>query len=496
MIKLHPPIFADVKPILNWLSSHGLKPTGAIEDSRKVRPGDVFLAYPGDFADGRTYIPDAIRRGAVAVIWQTGGDFAWQPEWQVPNLPVDALRLASGPLSHALQSYPCERLSLLAVTGTNGKTTISQWIAQSLSKPCAIIGTLGAGVLGDLIETGFTTPEAGTLSRYLADFIAQGVHACALEASSIGVEEHRLDGARFDTVIFTNLTRDHLDYHGSMESYAAAKAKLFQWPRLRLAIVNLDDAFGRELCASTSASKLIGYSLNEVRDAAFPVVFAEAIEDTPVGMRFKLRVPNGSTTVEARLLGRYNLSNLLAVAAFLFDQGLSAGEIGEVLSELRPPAGRLEVVSAESEPLVAVDYAHTPDALQNALVALRCAAHARGGRLVVLFGCGGNRDHGKRVLMGEVAERFADRVVLTSDNPRRENPNEIISEIYAGAPSAEIEADRGAAIRKVISTVQSQDVVLLAGKGHEPYQEIMGEKRPFSDVIEARAALAARRETN
>jgi UDP-N-acetylmuramoyl-L-alanyl-D-glutamate--2,6-diaminopimelate ligase len=329
--------------------------------------------------------------------------------------------------------------------------------------------------------------------RYLAQFRADKAAACALEASSIGIEEGRMNGARVDVAVFTNFTRDHLDYHGTMEAYADAKAKLFAWPRLRTAIINLDDELGVRLYRESSATRLLGYSLSEPnRD--FPAhVRAEELVDTPFGQRFALVVPNGRAIVDTALVGRYNISNLLAVAAVLHDAGLQVAEIARRLSELTPPPGRMERVGGNAEPLVVVDYAHTPDALENALVALRDVATPRGGRLCVVFGCGGDRDKGKRPQMGQVAEARADRVLVTSDNPRSEQPQSIIDDIVAGMTHAETQIDRAAAIRQVIVEADPRDVILLAGKGHEPYQEIAGVRYPFSDVEQAQAALAARR---
>lgn len=479
--------------ILQHLAVLGIQPRGLADDSRRVRPGDLFLAYPGALADGRSFIDDAIARGAAAVLWEPGADFSWNPDCSLANLSVSGLRALCGALAHSVCGRPSERLSLIAVTGTNGKTTISQWIACTHPRPCAVIGTLGAGLPGELADTGFTTPEATTLTRYLADFADAGVQACALEASSIGIEEGRLNGARIDLAIFTNLTRDHLDYHGSMESYAAAKASLFSWPRLRAAIINLDDPFGREMAARTTATKVIGYTQQASPGQRQGTVHAEDVEETLSGLRFRLCAPNGRALVETPLIGRYNVSNLLAVAAVLIDAGLTPREVATRFAELAPPPGRLEKIGGYNEPLVVVDYAHTPDALENSLGALRDVATARGAGLVVVFGCGGDRDRGKRPLMGAVAERLADRVVLTSDNPRSEDPLRILNEIHVAAPQALVMADRAAAITQTLATAHPADVVLIAGKGHETYQEIAGERRPFSDVAVARAALAARR---
>ncbi|KAB2925570.1 MAG: UDP-N-acetylmuramoyl-L-alanyl-D-glutamate--2,6-diaminopimelate ligase [Dechloromonas sp.] len=478
------------------IESLGVNLEGAADDSRQVRPGDLFIAYPGDLADGRRYIADALARGAVAVLWQPGGDFAWNPQWTVPNRPVAELRPLAGPLAHAIYGYPSEALSLIAVTGTNGKTTVSQCIAQAYAKPCAIIGTLGAGFPGELVETGFTTPEATTLMRYLADFRRRDAAACALEASSIGIEEGRMNGARVDVAVFTNFTRDHLDYHGTMEAYAAAKEKLFHWPRLRTAIINLDDPLGPHLAGESTALRVIGYGIGEGRRDFHALVRAENLEDTPFGQRFLLILPNGRGTVDTALVGRYNVANLLAVAAVLHDAGLSAAEVVRRLAELTPPPGRMERVGGNGEPLVVVDYAHSPDALENALSTLRAVAEARGGQLTVVFGCGGDRDRGKRPQMAEVASRIADRVLVTSDNPRSEDPAAIVADIVAGLRQGEVEIDRAAAIRKAVGTAAAGDVILLAGKGHEPYQEIAGIRHPFSDVEQAQAALQRRRQSS
>jgi UDP-N-acetylmuramoyl-L-alanyl-D-glutamate--2,6-diaminopimelate ligase len=482
------------RQLLDQLEAMGITPNGVADDSRQVQLGDLFLAYPGDLADGRRYIADALARGAVAVLWQPGGDFNFS--FSAANLPVDALRPLAGPLAHAVYGHPSEGLSLIAITGTNGKTTISQCLAKAYPNPCAIIGTLGAGFPDALTETGFTTPEATTLMRYLAQFRSAGAAACALEASSIGIEEGRMNGARVDIAVFTNLTRDHLDYHGTMEAYAEAKKKLFMWPRLRTAIINLDDEFGRLLSRETTAQRILGYAIGEQRRDFPALVRAENLIDTPFGQRFSLVLPNGRAMVDTGLVGRYNIANLLAVAAVLHDAGVQAVEVARRLSELTPPPGRMERIGGQGEPLVVVDYAHTPDALENALVALRPVATSRGGNLHVVFGCGGDRDPGKRPQMGEVAERLADHVLVTSDNPRSEAPEAIIDAIVAGMTQAEVEADRAAAIRRVVLAAEVTDVILLAGKGHEPYQEISGVRHHFSDVEQASAALAMRHPEN
>lgn len=482
---------SQLKQILQQFSA--LELSGAMDDSRQLRPGELFLAYPGHGADGRQYIPQALAAGAGAVCWEPGGGFAWNPAWQVPHLEVQGLRALAGPLAHELAGRPSEAVALLAVTGTNGKTTISQWLSQAYPEPCSSIGTLGAGLHGNLVPTGFTTPEATTLARLLAEQGRQGARACALEASSIGIEEGRMNGFKVDAALFSNFTRDHLDYHGTMEAYAAAKEKLFLWPGLRLAVINLDDALGQRLARSTTANRVIGYSLEGRMDLP-AVVRATNLQATAQGQAFELQTPWGNALVETPLVGRYNVANLLAVAGVLLDRGLNPVDTAARLAALTPPPGRMERYGGNGEPLVVVDYAHTPDALVSALDALRPLAEARGGSLFCVFGCGGDRDPGKRPLMGEAAVSRADQVWITSDNPRSENPMDIIAAIRQGAPGARVEADRARAIAQAVHMAQEQDVILIAGKGHEPYQEIAGVRHPFADGEQTRLALAARNE--
>ena len=478
--------------ILRQFATLGVEPIGVADDSRQVQPGDLFLAYPGDVADGRRYIGDAIARGAAAVVWESedAAEVDWD-ELAVPSLAVAGLKSIAGPLAHAVLGDPSERMSLIAVTGTNGKTSCSQWIARAHPRRCAIIGTLGAGFPGALSETGFTTPQATTLARCLAEFGKAGGDACALEASSIGIAEGRMNGAHVDIAAFTNLTRDHLDYHGTMEAYAAAKEQLFLWPGLRAAVLNLDDPFGMHLAASSKARLKIGYTLANATASVDMLLSARDIRSADAGLHFILGAPQGECEVRSRVVGRYNVANLLAVAGVLLAAGLPFEQLGERLSALEAPPGRMQRCGGLGKPLVVVDYAHSPDALANALTALRDEATARGGRLLCVFGCGGDRDHGKRPMMGEAAARLADAVLLTSDNPRSESPRAIIAEILAGAPGARVIVDRREAIATAIAEAKSNDVILLAGKGHEGYQEVAGAFHPFSDLAEADLALAA-----
>lgn len=303
-----------------------------------------------------------------------------------------------------------------------------------------------------------------------------------------------MNGARVDVAVFSNFTRDHLDYHGSMEAYAAAKEKLFAWPRLRTAVINLDDELGRKLLRETTALRVLGYAIGEPRRDFMALVRAENLVDTPFGQRFSLVLPNGRAMVDTPLVGRYNISNLLAIAAVLHDAGVQPAEVARRLSELTPPPGRMERLGGNGEPLVIVDYAHTPDALDNALQALRDVARQRGGKLGVVFGCGGDRDRGKRPEMGSIAEQRADRVLVTSDNPRGERPQSIIDDILNGMSGGAAELDRAVAIQRAIGEAEAEDVILLAGKGHETYQEIAGSRVPFSDLEQADRALQLRRQ--
>jgi UDP-N-acetylmuramoyl-L-alanyl-D-glutamate--2,6-diaminopimelate ligase len=482
--------------LLAQLQGIGIAVERLENDSRRVREGDVFIASPGAHVDGRSYIADAIRRGAAAVLWEHEG-YRWNPDRLVPNLPVYHLDEVVGHLAHEVYARPSQQLRLIGVTGTNGKTSCTHWIAQALAAagaPCAVVGTLGNGFPGALIGSANTTPDALALHAALRQYADAGAAACAMEVSSIGLAQSRCNGACFETAVFTNLTRDHLDFHGTMEAYAAEKCKLFVWPELRTAVLNLDDPFGRTLAGMTTAPRIIGYSIDHTVDArCTEILAARRIEHAVAGLRFELVRGGETVDISAPLVGRYNVANLLAVAATLLAGGLPFAALPELLGRVQPPPGRMQRYGGHDSPLVVVDYAHSPDALMAALDALRPAATARGGKLVCVFGCGGDRDRGKRPQMGEIATRLADRVWLTSDNPRSEQAAAIVDEIRAGAGSAaRVELDRAQAIAAAIAEAGDADVVLVAGKGHETYQEIAGERRPFSDAAEVNAALQNR----
>ena len=465
----------------------GAPVTGLAVDSRRVNPGDLFLAYPGEQADGRRFIDQAIVAGAAAVLWDSRG-FHWNSAWKLPNMGVPELRAHLGDIASHFHGYPSRHLWVAGVTGTNGKTSCSHWIAQSLSRlgrQTAVIGTLGSGFPGALEPALNTTPDAVTLHAWLAEFRMRGADACAMEVSSHGIEQGRVGGVEFDVALFTNLSRDHLDYHRTMEDYAAAKAKLFHWPQLKHAIVNLDDRFGQKLAGSIERSrvKVLGYGLGRGEIAGHNLNLSTR------GLKLEIVTPWGAAKIDSPMIGAFNASNLLGVLGVLMASDVPLGDAVEALSRVEPVPGRLQMVREPGAPLVVVDYAHTPDALEKALETLRSTLPTE-GRLHCVFGCGGDRDPGKRPLMGEVATRLADRVVITSDNPRSENPRAIIDEILAGAhPNYAIEVDRATAILQGISGAVPHDVVLIAGKGHETYQEIGGRRLPFDDAEVAREIL-------
>lgn len=381
---------------------------------------------------------------------------------------------------------------MVGVTGTNGKTSVTQWIAQALSargRKCALVGTLGNGFPDALVPGPNTTPGAHVLREFLPESVRQGAQACAMEVSSIGLHQNRVAGIRFAVAVFTNLTRDHLEYHKTMDAYAAEKAKLFDWPGLGHAVLNLDDPFGRALAARLAGRvATTGYTL-ESATGTDRVLRATGLSESGGALAFTL----DGVRFQAPVVGRFNAANLLAVIGALLAGGERLADIAAVLRHIAPPAGRMQPVGGDDAPLVVVDYAHSPDALEKVLTTLRGTAAARGGRLVCVFGCGGDRDPGKRPQMGAVAERLADAVVVTSDNPRSEDPQAIIEQILAGMSSRPaVEPERAAAVDAAVAAADARDVILLAGKGHEPYQEIAGVRLPYSDLDSAKSALARR----
>ncbi|MFC3532659.1 UDP-N-acetylmuramoyl-L-alanyl-D-glutamate--2,6-diaminopimelate ligase [Vogesella facilis] len=459
-------------------------------DSRRVLPGDLFLACRGEYSDGRDFIAAALEKGAAAVLWDDADGFAWNPAWQVPNLPVANLRANAGIVAAHVYGHPSRDMAVVGITGTNGKTSISHWLAQAyalLGEKAALIGTVGNGFYGELTQTTHTTPDPITVQQKLAEYRRQGASVVSMEVSSHGLDQFRVNGVAFRSAVFTNLTRDHLDYHGSMEQYGASKAKLFHWQGLQHAVINADDAFGRTLAAGIDASRtrVITYGLEQgdVR----PLSLAANLD----GLQLTVTTPWGDADIKSPLLGRFNAANMLACLAVLCANGVALDDAARVLGKIQPARGRMQRIGSSLEPLVVVDYAHTPDALDKALATLADIRPA-GSKLYCVFGCGGDRDKGKRPLMGGIAERIADVAVVTSDNPRSEDPQAIIDDIVTGMQApGQVEIDRAAAIHWAVLQARVGDVVLIAGKGHEEYQDIAGVKHPFSDFRVAEDALTA-----
>ena len=481
---------SDLPSTLAWLRARA--PQGQLRtDSRHVQPGDIFIAWPGAAADGRAFVAQALAHGAAACLVEHDGsaDFAFA---DARIASFTGLKAITGSLAAQWLGHPAQALRIVAVTGTNGKTSTAWWLAHALPR-CAMVGTLGVGLPPHFTSTGMTTPDPVLLQTEFAKFIAAGAEFAAIEASSIGIVEHRLAGTAIDTAVFTNFTQDHLDYHGSMDAYWQAKAQLFDWPGLRVAVVNVDDAQGRALAQTLAPrSGLEVWTVGLQHPAR---LMAVDIAHTAQGMAFTVVEGQQRQPMQTALIGQYNISNLLGVLATLRGQGHSLAQAVAACASLQPVPGRMQQIAVVGQPLVAIDYAHTPDALVQALAALRPLAQARGGRLCCVFGCGGNRDARKRPLMGAAAEQGADQVLVTSDNPRLEDPQAIVADILAGMrPQTPYELDRAAAIAQAIAQADARDVVLLAGKGHEDYQDAQGHKRPFSDYHEAARAVQARQE--
>ncbi len=494
MVELHSPTQAA-----QWLHQHV---TGELRtDSRQVRPGDGFIAWPGAATDGRRYIAQAFAQGASACLMQREGSEPWQDQQPAERLAaLPQLKQTTGLVADAYYEMPTRDLTVLAVTGTNGKTSTACWLAQALAHPaigqrCGVVGTLGVGVWPTLNYTGMTTPDPVLLQRSYRQMLQAGVQLCAIEASSIGIAEHRLDGTRIRTAVFTNFTQDHLDYHGTMAAYWAAKRQLFAWPGLQAAVINIDDAQGAALAAELADVGLDLWTCSRHQPArlrAWPLPSGE-------GLSFEVREGDALCRIDTALAGDYNIDNLLGVIGALRAQSIPLAQAAQACASLQAVPGRMQRVLSEGAaaalPLTVVDYAHTPDALSQALQALQPLARERGGRLWCVFGCGGDRDPHKRPLMAAAAERGADRLVLTSDNPRSESASDILAQMAAGLKQPQavvVIEDRAAAIAQVVREAGPVDVVLVAGKGHETTQEIAGVFHPFSDTAHLQVALRAR----
>lgn len=475
---------------------------GLAIDSRTVRAGDVFLAYQGHTSDGREYIQAAIDKGAVAVVAEKNKH--WK-EFTVLNgkTPVyiyPELRKKAGVLAAKFFGNPSASMKVIGITGTNGKTTCSHILAEALAllnKKCGIIGTLGNGFCGQLQTATHTTPDPVSLQKTVKDLKEAGAEFLAIEVSSHALDQGRVNGMNFDTAVLTNITHDHLDYHGTLEHYAEAKKSLFHWETLHHAVLNLDDEFGQQWLSGIGGTAkgvlhCIGYSrkanTEQLKTARFnqnefDQLIASNIVSNEAGISFDFNSPRGDGHVSNKLMfGEFNISNLLAVSCVLFSAGFELEEIEYALSNVHGVPGRMEKINTPGKPTVVIDFAHTPDALENVLSALKSQ---KKGQLICVFGCGGDRDREKRPAMGRIASELADKVIVTSDNPRSEAKGTIFQDILSGISDAKrvsVIESRAEAITHAIALSQEGDVVLVAGKGAESYQEIDGKKLPYSDI--------------
>jgi UDP-N-acetylmuramoyl-L-alanyl-D-glutamate--2,6-diaminopimelate ligase len=471
-------------------------------DSRAVVPGAAFFACRGAAHHGIEFASAAVAAGARAILWEPAPG-VHPPSFDSSILvrPVPNLRSQIGFIADRFFDAPSASLTVAGITGTNGKTTCAWLLAQALEasgRRAAYLGTLGGGPIQALSDLATTTPDAVTLHRLLARLRAQGFEAVAMEVSSHGLDQGRCAGVRFHTALFTNLTRDHLDYHGDMAAYGAAKARLFEWPTLQLRVINVDDPFGLELAQSARRSGgsaqlfLTSQRPSEWLASGSEYVCARAVQRRAAGLTIEIESSRGTGRLASPLIGDFNVDNLLSVLAVLLAWELPLTAACEALSRCTAPPGRLQPEGGNGKPLALIDYAHTPDALSKALLAAR--AHCR-GRLHCIFGAGGDRDPGKRAEMGRIAARGADRLIVTNDNPRGEDPQRIADAIIEGIldagalERARVILDRALAIRTALGEASDDDVVLIAGKGHEDYQIIGSERRAFSDAAVARAAL-------
>lgn len=486
--------FADVTPPLDCVVS------GLSDDSRVLQPGQLFLAFPGSHSDGRNYLKSAVAAGAVAVAYESDAERCAVGDIGVPAFAIDGLRERVSEIAARYYGQPSCDLNIYAVTGTNGKTSCSHFLAQVLSqsKRCGVLGTLGNGLWGHLAPAPLTTPSAIVLQQMLAQMKADGVADVVMEASSHGLAQGRLSAVKVNTAIFTNLTQDHLDYHHTMQDYAASKQRLFDISTVEYAVINVYDAFGRQLADRLPANiHLYSYGLQAAdggeRNAAQPMVLGRLCGSDIDGVELEITTPEGAVSLKSRVYGRANAENLLAVLAALLANRMPLDEAVRRMSSIEPVRGRMERFGGVDKPLVFVDYAHTPDALASVLADLK--RHCP-GKLYLVFGCGGNRDRSKRASMGSIARRFADQIIITDDNPRHEDANAIVNDILEGIEDSDgvrIEHNRRQAITLALAAARASDVVLIAGKGHENYQ-ILGDRfLPFCDrdVVVSALGLAA-----
>jgi len=496
------PQLSSASVAAQWLAQ---RVTGTLSsDSRQLAAGDGFIAWPGLANDARRFVPAALAAGASACLVDADRVAAFGFD-DARIAAVPHLKRQCGAIASEFFGRPSQRLRMVASTGTNGKTSTTWWIAQALGtlgQRCAVVGTLGigqpppadAGTAQPLQGNGFTTPDAVMLQRSLQGLVDQGFSACAIEASSIGIAEHRLAGTHIDVALFTNLTLDHLDYHGNMAAYWQAKRSLFAWPGLKAAVLNIDDAHGAALAGEQRSGALDLWTCSAQGKARLT---ARAVGYVDGGLAFELHEGEAMRPLRSVLIGEFNVANLLVVVGALRAWGVPLDDAVTAMSQLGAVPGRMQRVQAPAPglPQVVVDFAHTPDALHKVLLALQPLALARGGRLWCVFGCGGSRDTAKRPMMGAIAVQLAQQVVLTSDNPRDESAHHILAQILAGITGhdeVDVIEDRREAIVHAVTRAANEDVILIAGKGHEDTQEVAGVKRPFSDLVEARAALARR----
>ena len=483
------PLSALLRGFMSATSFVDVNVTGIAIDSRKVLPGDLFIACRMDQRSAITYINKAISAGASAVVAEAG-NLPESLQCSVPVVWIDNLISKTGFIADRFYGHPSGEMTAIGVTGTNGKTSVSHILAQTLSDSrknlCGLIGTLGYGQIDNLVQGLNTTPDPITLHHLLANMRDQNITQVVMEVSSHGLDQYRIAGVDFDIAIFTNLSRDHLDYHGDMESYANAKRRFFTDYQIGKAVINLDDNFGRSLIEELSENvQVIAYSLdadaNLQLNKNILLVSGKIVSELPEKLTLEINTPWGAGCLTSNLMGKFNAHNLLACLSALclldypFDKALFR------LSHCKNIPGRMEKFGVDQQPQVVVDYAHTPDALEQVLLTLK--THCR-GRLYCVFGCGGERDKGKRSQMGAIAEQYADTIVLTNDNPRHEDPNAIIQDILSGIRKRNqivIETDREKAITSTIKAATEKDIVLIAGKGHENYQNIGGERLSFSD---------------
>ena len=470
--------------------------TRLVLDSREIRQGDLFLAIAGTHLDGRRYIVDAIARGAAAVLIASDHPQAMiTTEADVPIVPVHQLKALLGQLSASFFDYPAKKMQMIGITGTSGKTSCTHFIGQvlqNLSIPCGLIGTLGSGFYGDLHETGLTTPDAVKLQTTLHDLWSQGAKAISMEVSSHSIDQGRINAIDFDLGIFTNVSQDHLDYHGDMAAYAAVKRRFLAEFPIKQLIINVDDVHGQQwLLELAPTKKVLAYSTmgHAPIAPAIPLVTAKNVSLSLKGMHAVIDTPWGRGELSLSLIGQFNLSNALAALSALCLYGIPFETVLQQLAALKPVPGRMQTLVRKGKPLVVVDYAHKPDALAKALEALR--KHTK-GRLICVFGCGGERDSQKRPIMGKIAETLADRVIITNDNPRHEDPASIAQQILQGMTKQDrvsVELDRSKAIKNSIQWAKENDCILIAGKGAEHYQLVGDKKLPFDDVDVALSCL-------